>query len=850
MATEYKLSYTATDINARLGKINQLSENVADLQDNINAVQSNVEQVQSNLEQHNISTTSHTDIRAEIDQLTDNKQNKLNGTIGQVVGFDADGNAIAQVNPQPNWNQNDENTSDYVKNRTHYSIENITTLVDEKVVNYTAEFTASLGNNINLVNGEKYCLICNGIEYESIATLDSSGWMYVFFDTDDGIRLQLSISSNDIEHALWFDCYDKESQELITGIYTIKVFTRAEEIHHLDPKYIKDMYYETDLVETVVLEEQNIEVKYSGGYIFGDFSNPPRLTANQLYKIIFNGVEYECMSRGDEYGSVNLGGSMISSQKGTSSNFPFAIDYYENNGQIRYCHFYTPIPGIYTISITAIDKEITKILPQYLPQSVGKNIENTQCFIKSEPVVAETGAEIFNDYTSNIATGLFSHAEGSRTIASGMYSHAEGRYTMASNDNAHAEGDETIASGSSSHAEGCETEASGYYSHAEGMSTISSGHCSHAEGQGTKSSSSSSHAEGLYTIASGDGSHAEGQSTKSSRSNAHAEGYYTTAASPYQHVQGKFNIEDSNDIYAHIVGNGNDDEDDSRSNAHTVDWQGNAWFAGDVYIGSTSGKNKDEGSKKLLTSDDIPDVTWENLSSKPMYHINWDGNKNGRDVLTSLNEMSLVRVSNLTFGISDLESAGFELVVTSTFYYVDFGLEVLIDNKHYSLREDGTWLNEDPLYFVENDTGFYITTKESSWTYVDILMASSDTNGIYSTLIERDLSSLYGQNVLSRMYVSGFSINDATGLGKKFSPSVLPMDCIQSKITGTPGQFVVIGDDGNVTTTAASDALTHLGAAPAYTYGTTDLTAGTSSLATGTLYFVYESGLDHNKPQD
>ena len=30
------------------------------------------------------------------------------------------------------------------------------------------------------------------------------------------------------------------------------------------------------------------------------------------------------------------------------------------------------------------------------------------------------------------------------------------------------------------------------------------------------------------------------------------------------------------------------------------------------------------------------------------------------------------------------------------------------------------------------------------------------------------------------------------------------------------------------------------GKAPSYTYGTTDLTAGSSSLATGTLYFVYE----------
>ena len=33
---------------------------------------------------------------------------------------------------------------------------------------------------------------------------------------------------------------------------------------------------------------------------------------------------------------------------------------------------------------------------------------------------------------------------------------------------------------------------------------------------------------------------------------------------------------------------------------------------------------------------------------------------------------------------------------------------------------------------------------------------------------------------------------------------------------------------------------TGLGSAPAYQYSTTDLTAGTSALATGTLYFVYE----------
>lgn len=53
--------------------------------------------------------------------------------------------------------------------------------------------------------------------------------------------------------------------------------------------------------------------------------------------------------------------------------------------------------------------------------------------------------------------------------------------------------------------------------------------------------------------------------------------------------------------YAHIIGNGSSS---GRSNAHTVDWDGNAWFAGNVYVNSTSGTNRDDGSKKLATIDD------------------------------------------------------------------------------------------------------------------------------------------------------------------------------------------------------------------------------------------------------
>ena len=130
----------------------------------------------------------------------------------------------------------------------------------------------------------------------------------------------------------------------------------------------------------------------------------------------------------------------------------------------------------------------------------------------------------------------------------------------------------------------------GQYSTAEGYETTASGDGSHAEGGNTKASSYCSHAEGDSTAASGDSSHAEGFNTIAGGPYSHAEGFNTIARGNHQHVQGKYNIEDRN-TYAHIVGNGT--SDDARSNAHTLDWKGNAWFAGNVKVGA--------GNKELAT---------------------------------------------------------------------------------------------------------------------------------------------------------------------------------------------------------------------------------------------------------
>ena len=165
-------------------------------------------------------------------------------------------------------------------------------------------------------------------------------------------------------------------------------------------------------------------------------------------------------------------------------------------------------------------------------------------------------------------------------------------------ENSFAVGEDIEASGYQSHAEGGFTVASGDYSHTEGDTTNASGDYSHAEGSSTTASGNCSHAEGGFTTASGWHSHAEGSHTTASNYSSHAEGYWTKASSQNQHVQGKYNIEDTANKYAHIVGNGT--ADGTRSNAHTLDWQGNAWYAGKLSQEGTPTEDKDLVNKKYV----------------------------------------------------------------------------------------------------------------------------------------------------------------------------------------------------------------------------------------------------------
>ena len=112
-------------------------------------------------------------------------------------------------------------------------------------------------------------------------------------------------------------------------------------------------------------------------------------------------------------------------------------------------------------------------------KAVGYSYDTTNsAFAEGDRDIVEGGIT----WIKSTATGLMSHAEGTRTVASGTASHAEGYNTTASGTASHAEGYNTTALANGAHAEGRFTIAKGVYSHAEGYKTTALANETHAEG--------------------------------------------------------------------------------------------------------------------------------------------------------------------------------------------------------------------------------------------------------------------------------------------------------------------------------------------------------------------------------
>ena len=217
-------------------------------------------------------------------------------------------------------------------------------------------------------------------------------------------------------------------------------------------------------------------------------------------------------------------------------------------------HIANPNSGTLPYSITASQYIGRMLSSTVLNGNVTASNISASGFVSASKVVIN--GTLVNG-SSNVASGVNSHAEGESTTAEGNYSHAEGQSTSATGFHSHAEGWGVVASGANSHAEGFAVISPGAYSHAEGFRTSASGAYSHAEGKGNVFDSTTafgnySHAEGEITLAFGESSHAEGYNTTASGTGSHAEGSQTKTFGNYSHAEGKETI--TQELAAHAEG--------------------------------------------------------------------------------------------------------------------------------------------------------------------------------------------------------------------------------------------------------------------------------------------------------
>ena len=523
------------------------------------------------------------------------------------------------------------------------------------------------------------------------------------------------------------------------------------------PNYIKNKTHWSEKSEvTLYNDSPTFEGNGSGLYLYDsicDFS----LVLDKIYTIIFDGTGYSCRSM-QANNALYIGNISLMGESDDTGE-PFLIICGSDSVGVNHIMMGTTLSGTaHTVTIKIVDEVIHKLDEKYLPDTISSHIENDVIHVtsddrsvwdnKAEKDVATTSAnglmskadkvklnsissgankitvdtalsgtstnpvqnKIINtalnnkmDKTNPTGTGSFSLNRKSSTYI-GNYSFAEGYDTTASGNYSHAEGNATTASKNYSHAEGNSTTASGESSHAEGESTTASGmYGSHAEGNNTTASGAySSHAEGHNTTASGD-------------FGSHAEGYYTIASSPHQHVQGSYNIADSSGTYADIIGNGTSDT--NRSNVATVTWSGDAWFARDVYVDSTSGKNKDEGSKKLATENYVS-TQISTLESDLTSHTSNKSNPHevtkaqvGLDNVTNDAQVKRTEMGTAS-GVATLDTTG-KVPSSQLPSYVDDVIEgYLSASKFYATKSGDTYSEE--------------ITGESGKIYVDL-----DTNKTY-----------------------------------------------------------------------------------------------------------------------
>lgn len=243
---------------------------------------------------------------------------------------------------QPDWNQNDPNAPDYVKNRTHY--EELKTIIEEREVRAWFEFgeRAFVASRMPRV-GEKLTIMFNGNTYKCTV------W------EEDVIRLGNGETTgiNKGENVPFAIRFWVNGEEVLATISTVSIGDNTISI--VD-----------DSGNTLLEETFNIEFYADGSCLSPDFPLDQSLIVGNTYKVVYDGVPYECVAWEDS-GDIYLGNGEIDGN-GHSEDVPFMIaTYYDDGELVWYLAFYGT--DSHTISVSEV--AVHKLDPKYLPDVGG-----------------------------------------------------------------------------------------------------------------------------------------------------------------------------------------------------------------------------------------------------------------------------------------------------------------------------------------------------------------------------------------------------------------------------------------------------------------------------------------------
>ena len=402
----------------------------------------------------------HSDIlekfKKEILEYVDSKQDMLIqsgasvGQIAKITAVDSSGKPTAWEavdmpsggGVQPDWNQNDETQPDYVKNRPFYMGDTVETVfVEESTVSFAPEedgvYFGELQSTFVPTVGETYKVSWDGTTYEStcvnfnrfqvIGNLSIMG-----AGSDTGEPFLMSVNNG---RRIGIGTADTSAS------HTISISGFVTEVVKIDPKYIRDMYYTADPVETVFVEESTATFSENNGLYVARFPSTFEATVGEAYKVSWDGTVYECTCVLIQ-GLPAIGNSAIMGP-GSYTGEPFLMGV--NNGK-RIQIITADTSASHTFSISGFVSEVVKIDEKYLPDTIAT---------KSDVEVAQTTA--YNAQTT--ANNAKTTANNAKTTANNAKTTADDAKTTAYNAQTTANNAKTTANNAKTTADDAKTTA-------------------------------------------------------------------------------------------------------------------------------------------------------------------------------------------------------------------------------------------------------------------------------------------------------------------------------------------------------------------------------------------------------